>query len=95
MTLGALAGAGNVGWEWAGSAWEGGGGMKGIAERVRAWLLVRRWSEGRTAEGEVARDRHQVTGRPTAEEGRGTPGTTGTGPNGSFVGRVSGDDAGE
>lgn len=63
--------------------------MNALLARIRTWLHVRRWSERRTAEGEVDRDPHQVTGRPTAEEG--TPGTTGAGPDGSYVGRVSGD----
>lgn len=69
--------------------------MNGLTERLRAWLHGRKWSERRTAEGDVDQDRQQVTERPTSREGNGTPGTTGTGPNGEFVGRISGDDPAE
>lgn len=66
--------------------------MSVLTERIRAWLHARRWSERRTAEGDVAPDPHQVTQRPRSDDRDGTPGTTGTGPNGTFVGRVSGED---
>jgi len=69
--------------------------MNTLLERARAWLHARRRNERRTAEGEVERDPHQVSVRPTTEGGDAAPGTTGTGPNGTFVGRVSGDDAGQ
>lgn len=65
--------------------------MNALTDRIRAWVHARRWSERRTSEGEVDRDPHQVTGRPTSRGGEASPGTTGTGPNGTFVGRISGD----
>lgn len=69
--------------------------MNTLLERARAWWHARRWNERRTAEPEVERDPHQVSERPTAAGGDAEPGTTGTGPNDTFVGRVSGDDAGQ
>ena len=67
--------------------------MGALMDWIRGRLHGGRWSERRTAEGEVERDPHQVSERPTAEGGDGVPGTTGTGPNDTFVGRISGDDA--
>ena len=69
--------------------------MSRLMDRIRAWLHTRRWSERRTAEGEVERDRHQVTGRPTSGADGPEPGTTSTRPNDTYVGRISGDDAGQ
>lgn len=69
--------------------------MSTLRERVSVWWHARRWSERRTAEPEVERDPHQVSERPTADGGDADPGTTGTGPNDTFVGRISGDDPGQ
>lgn len=66
--------------------------MNTLLNRVRGWLHARRWSERRTAEPEVERDQHQVSRRPTTEDGDASPGTTSTGSNDTFVGRVSGDE---
>lgn len=69
--------------------------MSTLADRVRAWWQARRWSERHTAEAEVEKDTHQVSEHPTTGHGDADPGTTGTGPNDTFVGRVTGDDDGQ
>lgn len=60
-------------------------------ERVRQ-LLPGGGPEHKPTEPEVEADPHQVTGRPTSDAAGDKPGTTSSGPNDTFVGRVSGED---
>ena len=68
--------------------------MATLWQRICAALGLGGGIERQPTEPEVEADPHQVTGRPTGGGAPGDPGTTGTGPNDGFVGRVSGEDAG-
>lgn len=63
-------------------------------ERVRHVLRLGRDLERQPTEPEVEADPYQVTGHPPADVSGREPGTTTTGPNDTFVGRVAGEDEG-